>query len=346
MPNITTYYHGTSSKTTVTITSEEAFTEALASATNNILYYDPGEITVQWVLPNGEVVEGMSVDATVEEGTTVCICSDFYACGVDTNCDIIHVDTMDLPPFQGSIHLKGGMPHSLANYPVRGPIMGTIRNWIRGGLSVKGSETSPSKTYGTTKDIDNLLSTILKRLEISYAPHITGDLADIKEFAPGVNYNISDGTTGVRTYHPHFATPEDTTVTREESPTIISFHHCGVYGVPNISTGNMIFDWEYYACPNATPEDYDNFLEKLMTRHMGTQMATASSVGFVYANTFCQGYCYEVGKTIVPACGTLKISNRTANPTVRAEKLAILRAAGWQVTEVDDSLEDGIYAAL
>ena len=46
MPNITTYYHGTSSKTTVTITSEEAFTEALASATNNILYYDPGEITV------------------------------------------------------------------------------------------------------------------------------------------------------------------------------------------------------------------------------------------------------------------------------------------------------------
>lgn len=340
VPNAT-YYEGTSKRTAITVANEEEFATISAEKT---LYYEPNEINVQWVLPNGQVVEGMSIDTEVEQGTTLCICSDFYACGLDVDCDILLVDNRDLPPFQGSIHLKTNVPRSLADYAKKETIMGSTRTFVSGILSIKGSAANPSKTYGTTKDISNLLHTILGKIEIAYAPNITGDLKELKEHAPAVIYNIWDTSTGAREYHPHYANSSSSEIVREAAPTIISFHHCGVHGVPSISTSNQIFDWEYYACPNASAQDYDDFLDKLMTQHIGSS-SSSSAVGFV-SGSLCAAYCYEVGKPVVPAYGTLKISNRTTNPTKRAEKLNILRSAGWQIEEIDDSLEDGIYATI
>lgn len=375
IPGITSYWHGKGSKTTVTITSQEEFETALASADANLLYCDPGEISAKWVLPDGTVVEGLSIDVDVPEGETLCIISPgFRWCDVDASeCGILLHEWRDLPPFQGAIHLRGGRKHALSELADREPIWDSKRRWKKGGVRIRGSASCPSNAYGTVEDINNTFTYICSGIEIQYAPDITGDLArlNIPHLEP--DYSIW-GTSYTRTYKPHITYPNGS-VTRDGSAEVnhISFHHCGVYGVPDLGHSNMVFDWEYYACPNATPEDFDGLIDQLMTSSFYTNHpiivdgfftgeydpVTVDGVGFTWwamqmgsmtstltsaSNLPLSGYSYEAGKQIVPAYGTLKISNRTADSAARAEKLAILRAAGWTVEEIDDSLEDDIYA--
>ena len=361
VPNAT-YYKGTSTKTVVTITNEEEFTAALAEA--KTLYYEPNEIKVQWVLPNGQVIEGMSIDAEVEEGTTLCICSDFYACGLTIECGIALIDYRDMPPFQGYYLLHSIMPRHLADFPKRNGVMGAKRNFISGaGLGLRGTSTLPNPTIGTTKDIrDRITAPWLRAIEIMYCPYITGDLSEIK-FPSNfkVHYSIwGDSTT--RDYVPHYEKPESMEVTREGGSDRyhVVFHHCGVHGVPNLDKINQIIDWEYYACPNASPEDFDGLIEELLTKWAyAVWGGTVDGIGFTWINSGLSanqltsasdlarsGYSYEAGQPIIPCYGTLKISNRTADPVKRAERISLLRTAGWTVEEIDDSLEDGIYAVV
>ena len=200
-------------------------------------------------------------------------------------------------------------------------------------------------------------------VQIQYAPEIKGDLAEFTSWNRLKLWDIY-GTSTERTYLPKNKNPYTTETTRDFTykDAMMSFHHCGVHGIPDESTFHWCIDWEYYACPNAKPEDFDGLIDKLIAHWNYGKLSTAvDGVGFVWSATsgmmnyaptltcpsesaILLGYSYEAGKPIIGAYGNLKISNRTADPVKRAEKLAILRAAGWQVEEVDDSLEDGIYA--
>ena len=175
------------------------------------------------------------------------------------------------------------------------------------------------------------------------------------------------GTSTERTYTPQVKNPYTSETTRDftHKDFMMSFHHCGVHGVFDPTAFRWCIDWEYYACPNARPEDFDTTIDRIFENwNYGKLATTVDGVGFVWSSTnggtvayaptltcsdetyLLLGYSYEAGKPLIGAYGNLKISNRTADPVKRAEKLAILRAAGWQVEEVDDSLEDGIYATV
>ena len=362
----TTYYKNAT--TTVSVTSEAEFTSAMA-ANSNVLYYDNGEITATWILPDGTVVEGLSVDAEVPAGETLCICSDFYACGLDmSECDILGVTYRDLPPFQRITHMRSYKkePTAIAEIPRQTSILGVNRVYYTGGYTCVGTPSHPSKTHGTVKDINALFTgTWRSKIWVQYAPEITGDLADITTWSQKRTWNIW-GTSTERTYEPEEKNPFTSETTRDFTykDTMMSFHHCGVHGVPDLAShATKCIDWEYYACPNAKPEDFDGLIDMLFEHHFYASLVTnpvVDGVGFIWnsasgtnyalsltcPNESSQllGYSYEAGKRFIGAYGYLKISNRTADPVKRAEKLAILRAAGWHVEEVDDSLEDGIYA--
>ena len=362
-----TYYKNAT--TTVSVTSEEEFAAAM-TANKNVLYYDNGDIQAKWILPDGTIVEGLSVDTAVPAGETLCICSDFYACGLDmSECDIAGVVYRDLPPFQGTIHMRSYQkePTAISEIPHQTSVLGVNRVYYTGGYRCVGTPSSPSNTHGTVKDIDGLFTgTWRTKIWVQYAPHIIGDLADITAWCQKRTWTIW-GTSTERTYEPEEKTPYTSETTRDFTykDTMMSFHHCDVHGVPDIARlATKCIDWEYYACPNAKPEDFDGLIDALFEHWYYTLLATnpaVDGVGFVWSSSsgdftpsltclnescFLMGYSYEAGKPFIGAYGTLKISNRTADPIKRAEKLAILRAAGWQVEEVDDSLEDGIYAAI
>lgn len=359
-----TYY--TNATTIVSITNKEEYLTHYEAAGGK-LYYDIGELTVQWVLPNGNIIDGTSIDTEVEKGTTLCICNDFYSCGVTVDCCIAKIDKRDLPPFQGPIRTKS-LPwkDTIADWPKQNPILGASRSFYTGGIKICGTPECPSSTRGTIEDIESLIGGAFKsRIRINYAPYITGDLGNIKHWNSKIRYDIW-GTNPQRKYLPIEANPYSNTLrtdfTYEE--TCMSIHHCGVHGTPKDISSSFITDWEYYACPNASPEDFDNFIEEIFKGSFyGICGNTVDGVGFTwnssssaaasYNNTLIcpnesallTGYSYEAGKTIIPAYGNLKISNRTMDAEKRAERLSILRDAGWVVEEIDDSLEEGIYAS-
>lgn len=361
-----TYYKNAT--TTVSVSDEEGFNTALA-ANSNKLFYDKA-VTAKWILPDGTVVEGLSVDVDVPEGETLCICSDFYSCGVDmSGCDILRVAYRDLPPFQGGVRMRSygrGASTPMEMIPPKS-ILGAAREFFPGGYRCIGTASSPSKVRVTVKEINALTSvgTWKSRIQIRYAPDITGDLADIGCWSQKLTWNIW-GTSTVRDYEAMNVDPLSSATKTDFSieDGCMSFHHCGVHGVPNLFYGSKCIDWEYYACPNASPEDFDGLIEEIFEHWIYCSITdSVDGIGFVWnannsANSYIPtltcpgetyqliGYSYEAGKPYIGAYGTLKISNRTADPVKRAERLAILRAAGWTVEEIDDSLEEGLYATV
>lgn len=348
----------------LTINNEEDFQRELeahknVSASAAGICYDPGDLNVQWVLPSGEVVEGMTIDAEVEAGTTLCICKDFLATRIEVECDICHITYQDMPATAGGSHVRGSSLNHVGDLikSRRVNAYGTKRLFKAGGFKF-----SHSDIVGTTKDLQELLWYRNRRIVVNYCPNVTGDLAEITDWDLEPYWAVWGDSTE-RTYFPAYVKPFiDETLSRDWTPqdVCVSFHHCGVWGVPGLTTWNQTLDWEYYACPNAKPEDFDGLIEKIISSYMHNGTVNGTGWCWAYyvlhpaetgmANTLTPGtghktaYSIAPNEPVIPAFGTLKISNRTADPAHRAMRIAQLQTAGWVVEEVDDSLETGIYA--
>lgn len=364
VPHAVSYWAGNGVANVLPISDEADFKREYDARPNkaqsaSAIYYDPGELSVQWILPDGSVIDGLTVDAEVDHGETLCICNDFRATVIDVDCDICHVEYRDMPINAGS-HIRGKKVTCLADIPVR------YAAWVGGKRAMKpgGFRFVQTDVRGTTADLERIRTSGAselfpnRRLVVNYAPNITGDLAEIKGWQLEPRWAVW-GESTERTYLPHYNVP-DMELTRECSSddVKVSFHHCGVHGIPNLPADfNATLDWEYYACPNAKPEDFDGLIEEIISKNLIT--GTVDGTGWCWWNlgmdmrhslimspsgAMRSGYSVEAGKPVIPAFGTLKISNRTADPVHRAMRLTQLRTAGWVVEEVDDSLETGIYA--
>lgn len=359
VPWAISWWNGDATKTLLSIANEADFKreyeKCQAKANNRAIYYDPGELEIMWVLPDGSIIEGASIDTEVVAGETLCICKDFRATDIKVDCKICRIDYRDMPVCHSTCMPRKTIT-SLADYPSGYDAW----NESIGRVNAVGEFCfRNSKTRGTTKDMARILAVSNRRIIVNYCPDITGDLAEIKSWMLSPSW-IRGPLDEERIY---FSGYKDGVETTDWTPDEVkfSFHHCGVHGVPQLKN-NQSYDWEYYACPNARPEDFDGLIEQII--HNDHLPGTVDGVGWCYydwrvcmntaskhtlnpisENPVISGYSFEAGQPIVPAYGTLKISNRTADPVHRANRISQLRTAGWIVEEIDDSLEDGIYAA-
>lgn len=394
MPNATRYWKGTtlSSQTFLDIANEEQFAQQAKTAT---IYYDPGDLEVRWVLPNGEIVEGMTIDVDVEAGTTLCICKDFYCTKIKVDCDICHVDLRELPDtVAGAVIPSMKQSHLADYYHEKKTFWGPARSFSR--RKVFGLHNT--SVVANTKDIAQRIDgSRFFRLELQNCPNVTGDLSELNIRAMPYYYRLCPFGEK-RTVDSYRSFYDDTKLSMDEAgPFHVSIHHCMVHGYPRLKNHSIRY-WEYYACPNASPEDYDNLIEQIVTQGDCWHYGTVDGVGFCYMgfnsyavddpiveelraagatlmtvpsygesdsacvlegphatlepdtlddgtiNDIIIGYSVEPNTNLICPDGTLKISNRTADPEHRALRLEQLRAAGWEVEEIDDSLEEGIYA--
>lgn len=197
-------------------------------------------------------------------------------------------------------------------------------------------------------------------LEIIYCPNISGDIGLLSGRTYNGFYMLDEGTEG---YVP--------TPTAIQFPRIVEVHHTMVHGYP-VSDGRLAMfgsPLEYYACPRATPADFDNTLRVLVEQSLYAGDAytdpypTCNWTGNVYKGSggvggvgisqtpptsttdhrLPIGYSRAPGTRIMQVNGNVTISNRRTSAS--DQYVEWLRAAGWTVTEIDDSLEDGIYRA-
>ena len=363
------------SETYKEITNQEEFSawrtelDAIAETKNTPIFLNTSVISLcKWVLSDGTIIEGNTIDTEVTEGETLCICPNFAWYHIDILCDIVTCEDRDFPNCHGFHKRTRNYLTDLKQFNIDTSKFYNInQEKVSQGfqiLNLVGTAEKPRLIRATTRDLTNLMGQVydIARVAIQYCPFITGDLQQFSVQKYTAISHYTDIATGERTYHDYYKGSSNI-LFNEGSPDIwkFSIHHTMVSGYPHMDVAYDIVDWEFYANPNVTPKDYDSFLDELLNNWNGYHIKeTANVAGYVTPNEdqndwvaatpgeyqWKIGYCPSIGSKVLPAFGTLKISNRTENPTARTEKLEKLRSMGWIVTEIDDSLEEGIYAAV
>lgn len=373
---VTQYYYSTShlyhyGENIIPITILNATDFTTQNNAHGGLYYNQYPEPINWTYTDfatGEEIDisGPEIDVDVSAGYTHCYCGDFSRKCVkifDTGIKI-ELDSASFPPFAGPLdfnmkYIHGDFKH-LCQY-----------------LDMVQRNSSPDFKIENTNLFFNLSFNnkhsfkTFRQIIINNSPNVIGNIYDILSDDKGA---LASGIYGDDHYKYH---------TSPRTFAKWSFHHCGVHGYPiwrsideysqpddyNFNTIPSII--EYYACPNASPTDFDNLLKAIVEQaayagpawigvskrtsfvgpcYFGTGISFAHTdqrIGVTNAHPIC--YSYDTTKTVV-TLGTdhwyidpiIKISNRRTSAS--DVYVNILREAGWTVTEVDDSLETGIYA--
>jgi hypothetical protein len=281
----------------------------------SILLPDTDPPAVAWVLPNGQRIEGATLDADVPAGETLCLCDDFSRCGIDmSGCDprATRTNCAEIPTVRANlsgVHRCGNYRDMRYNTP----------DYV---LNDEGTQISVgvihmrrvrSDMVMTVEDISRRKAATQNGthvcIEIAHMPNFTGDLSDLN-VKTQYFYRVPNSD-----YTGYVDIPDRADDMVHVMPRTI-IHHTGVHGHCDLSSV-LPGRFGFYGNPNMLPDDYDQICITLAACMQSLQDNGALTVLTIDPNDF-----------------VLDISARRTSASDAAVEQ--LRSLGMTVNEIDD----------